>query len=146
MTMQFTPGTSESYLLMIDSVLPCNGDPVAPSPNTITIDPDKMYDAHPAAPILFGDIQVLLRKAGDYSPRSAFENFDTASYFTKKVTGTEMDRIHSCLLLIGTKISRIMTVGLNKPKNESLYDTLSDLRVYLAIFESMLRERDNGGG
>lgn len=91
--------------------------------------------------VLEKDITLYKSKGTDYAPNDYLENFITSSNFASKVTNTPLDAITSLLILIGTKISRLETVGIKKEaKNESFSDTLRDLRVYLAILEVALKD------
>ena len=101
--------------------------------------------------ILRGDADTYEAKASDYAPdpNDPFENFSFAGRFAGRLvdgvfqTTTSRDRldqVYACCVLIGVKVSRLMTLGLFRPaKNEGVLDTIRDLRVYLAILEAMLR-------
>ena len=94
------------------------------------------------ADILRNDAITYERKAADYAPVDPWENFRTSATFAGRLAGTNVSHIESCLMLIGLKISRLQTLGLfGAAKNESVLDTVGDLRVYLAILEAMLREQ-----
>lgn len=93
--------------------------------------------------ILKTDAETYARKAADYAPEvtDPWENFSFSSMFMARVgRGVEDGSpILATLVLIGVKISRMMTLGvMGKAKNEALKDTLQDLRVYLAILEAQL--------
>lgn len=102
--------------------------------------------------LLRGDADTYEAKAEDYAPdpNDPFENFTFAGQFAGRLvdgaalTTTSPEwrrRIVACCVLIGVKISRLMTLGLFRTaKNEGVLDTIRDLRVYLAILEAMLRE------
>ncbi len=92
--------------------------------------------------ILTADAEIYDRKAADYAPGSdPWENFRASAAFMAAVCRglPEDDLKRATVLLIGVKISRLMTLGLvGKAKNESIKDTLRDLRVYTAILEAQL--------
>lgn len=101
--------------------------------------------------LLRSDADTYEAKAKDYAPdpNDPFENFSFAGRFAERlvdgVLQTTMSRdklnqVCACCVLIGVKVSRLMTLGLFRPaKNEGVLDTIRDLRVYLAILEAMLR-------
>ena len=101
--------------------------------------------------ILRGDADTYEAKASDYAPDPSdpFENFTFSGWFADRLTRdqfavtlwpTTRRQVAACCVLIGVKISRLMTLGLfGAAKNESVLDTIRDLRVYLAILEAMLR-------
>lgn len=101
--------------------------------------------------LLRGDADTYEAKAKDYAPdpNDPFENFSFAGRFAERLvdgalqTTASRDRlnqVYACCVLIGVKVSRLMTLGLFRPaKNEGVLDTIRDLRVYLAILEAMLR-------
>lgn len=89
--------------------------------------------------ILRADADIYEKKAADYAPgEDPWENFRFAAAFAAKVCRglPEADMRRATVLLIGVKISRLMTLGLaGDAKNESIIDTARDLRVYTAILE-----------
>ena len=92
--------------------------------------------------ILRGDALTYARKAADYAPNAdPNENFRTAATFAARVCRgfPETDPRRAVATLIGVKISRLMTLGLARDaQNESVKDSLADLRVYAAILEALL--------
>lgn len=108
--------------------------------------------------ILRGDADTYEAKASDYAPdpNDPFENFSFAGRFADRLTRDQFavtlrpatrQQVAACCVLVGVKISRLMTLGLfGAAKNESVLDTIRDLRVYLAILEAMLRSADQRGG
>ena len=92
--------------------------------------------------LLRADADVYERKAADYAPNAdPWENFRFAATFAARVCAglPEDDPRRACALLIGVKLSRLQTLGLCRPAaNEGVRDTLSDLRVYLAILTAMM--------
>ena len=101
--------------------------------------------------LLRGDADTYEAKAKDYAPdpNDPFENFSFAGRFAERLVDgvlqttmsrDRLNRVCACCVLIGVKVSRLMTLGLFRPaKNEGVLDTIRDLRVYLAILEAMLR-------
>lgn len=94
--------------------------------------------------ILRADADVYEKKAADYAPGSdPWENFRFAADFMARVCRglPEDDLRRATVLLMGVKISRLMTLGLTgDAKNESITDTAKDLRVYTAILEDQQTE------
>ena len=92
------------------------------------------------AEILMDDGIVYSQKAADYAPDGdPWQNFCTSAAFAAAVCRglPENDPRRSTAVLIGVKISRLMTLGLTKEaKNEAIKDTMRDLRVYVAILEA----------
>ena len=92
------------------------------------------------AEIFRSDAAVYDRKAADYAPGGdPWENFNFAAAFASRVCeGLAPDDLRrATVVLIGIKLSRLMTLGLVGPaKNEAITDTLKDLRVYAAILEA----------
>lgn len=90
--------------------------------------------------LLTADAALYDKKAADYAPGSdPWENFRFASHFMATVCRglPEDDLRRATVLLIGVKISRLMTVGLGgTASNETIKDTLRDQRVYTAILEA----------
>lgn len=90
--------------------------------------------------ILTCDATVYDKKAADYAPGDdPWENFRTSAAFAAAVCRDlpEDDPRRSTCVLMGVKISRLMTLGLGgKATNEAIVDTLRDLRVYTAILEA----------
>lgn len=96
------------------------------------------------ADLLRVDAETYDRKAADYAePNDPFKNFREAEQFRAAcLRGREPScEVASSLTLIGLKLSRLKNIGVyNQAKNESVLDTLGDLRVYLAILEAQLRK------
>lgn len=87
---------------------------------------------------------VFGKKRADYSPGAdQWENFRFSSMFSSRVcSGLPIDDPRrSAAVLIGTKISRLMSLGLNREEqNEKVTDTIEDCINYLAILEAMQLE------
>ena len=86
------------------------------------------------------------KKAADYAPDPGdpFENFRYAAEFALRVGHriSPADPRYTTLTLIGVKLSRLRTVGIDgKASNEALVDTLEDLMVYLAILKEQCSGR-----
>jgi hypothetical protein len=94
--------------------------------------------------ILRADADVYERKAADYAPGlDPWENFRFAALFAARVCVglPDDDPRRATALLMGVKISRLMTLGLKgTASNEKITDTTSDLRVYTAILENQQLE------
>ncbi|MCK7507728.1 MAG: hypothetical protein MZV70_29220 [Desulfobacterales bacterium] len=85
--------------------------------------------------------KLLCRKGHDYAnDRDAFVNFETSA----NVAGIKPEQ--SCLVLIGTKLSRIRElIGSGKaPNHESLEDSVVDLGCYVALLYGILHDRKCG--
>ncbi len=84
--------------------------------------------------------QVFIKKQADYSPGdSMWQNFTFSADFASRLcAGLPADDMRrSTAVLVGIKISRLMTLGLDKPAaNEGIRDTISDLINYLSILQS----------
>lgn len=91
--------------------------------------------------ILRADADLYERKAADYAPGGdPFENFRFAATFASRVCRglPETDPRRAAALLMGVKISRMMTLGIaGRASNEGFLDTARDLRVYTGIFEGL---------
>lgn len=91
--------------------------------------------------ILRTDADLYERKAADYANGGdPFENFRFAATFTARVCRglPETDPRRAAALLVGVKVSRMMTVGLGgRASNEAILDTVRDARVYLGILEAL---------
>lgn len=113
---------------------------------TIELDPavadlEATLTVPAVAKLLHGDAFTYTRKAADYAPdpTDPWENFtfaaDVAARICRGLPGD--DKRRATALLIGLKVSRLMTVGLaGKASNEAITDTLGDLRVYAAILQA----------
>lgn len=113
---------------------------------TIQLDPavadlEATLTVPAVAKLLHGDAFTYTRKAADYAPDPAdpWENFTFASHVAARICNglADDDKRRATALLIGLKVSRLMTVGLaGKASNEKIDDTLGDLRVYAAILQA----------
>lgn len=113
---------------------------------TIQLDPavadlEATLSVPAVAKLLHGDAFTYTRKAADYAPDPAdpWENFTFASAVAARICKglADDDKRRATALLIGLKVSRLMTVGLaGKASNEAIDDTLGDLRVYAAILQA----------
>lgn len=85
---------------------------------------------------LFGKCAGLLESKGhDYSTNeNTFVNFETSAM----VAGTTREQ--SCMVLIGTKCSRLreLLVKDKEPLHESIEDTIVDLACYVALLYGMV--------
>lgn len=82
-------------------------------------------------------MNTLYKKGQDYAnDNDAFVNFKTSAL----VAGIKPTQ--SCLVLIGTKLSRLKELlGNDKhPAHESIEDTVLDLGCYVALLHGMLKE------
>lgn len=91
--------------------------------------------------ILRADAELYERKTADYAPNAdPFENFRFAATFAARVCRglPETDPRRAAAVLVGVKMSRLMTVGLaGAAQNEGVLDTIRDARVYLGILEAL---------
>lgn len=84
----------------------------------------------------------MLSKGDDYANEDRLSNFKLAGNIAG--TGAELN----CLNLIATKVARLGTL-LNqqnqKPKNESIEDSLLDLANYATLLSMLINERNSNG-
>ena len=96
------------------------------------------------AKLLLSDATVYDRKAADYAPGAdPWENFRFSARVAAAICRglPDDDPRRAAAVLIGVKVSRLMTVGLGrKASNETIIDTMRDLRVYVAILEAQHEE------
>jgi hypothetical protein len=109
---------------------------------TTRFSPRTIRKARTVPEILRADAGTYQRKAADYAPGTdPFENFRFSAVFAARVCRglPDTDPRRAAAVLIGVKISRLMSLGLaGEAQNENVIDTLSDLRVYVGILESLL--------
>lgn len=93
-----------------------------------------------ALDILFTKCKSLLTSKGqDYSDKdNTFVNFETSA----TVAGTTREQ--SCMVLIGTKCSRLreLLIKAKEPNHESVEDTIVDLACYVALLYGMVQENN----
>lgn len=84
---------------------------------------------------------MLEGKQADYaSSHDPWLNFREAADFTNRTRGITINALDVAYVLLGVKISRLQNLGSRVPSNESIAETLRDLRGYSAIIEAMQEE------
>jgi hypothetical protein len=87
-------------------------------------------------------VDTLTKKNADYADAST----DALSNFKESAVFAGVTPVQSCMVLIGTKLSRLRNLMLNdkKPRNEAIEDTILDMRNYLIILEALIQDsKDN---
>lgn len=91
--------------------------------------------------IVESDCALLAGKQADYaSEQDPWVNFRESAEFVNKTRGLNVTPLDIAYMLLGVKISRLRNLGQRRPMNESITETLKDLRGYSAIIQAMEEE------